>query len=162
MPEVAVVMVDPAVERLRLAHELGATATASPGDAARAAARQASDGMGVDAVFDTVGGAPALEAGIALTRPGGTIVLFAHAPADERSAIDLNAIFKTERRVVATYSGALSEQQRVFDLLCSGALNPAPLVTHTMPLDDFEQGVALVTQRQALKVLFTPSRGAGA
>jgi hypothetical protein len=31
-----------------------------------------------------------------------------------------------------------------------------------MPLDDFDAGVALVVQQQALKVLFTPSRGSAA
>ena len=30
-----------------------------------------------------------------------------------------------------------------------------------MPLDDFDKGVALVVERKALKVLFTPSRGSG-
>ena len=75
---------------------------------------------------------------------------------------DLNALFKSERRIIATYSGALKEQQAIFDLLVAGALDPSPLVTHTMPLDDFELGVALVVERKALKVLFTPSRGSRA
>jgi len=161
-PHVPVVMVDPDLARLKLAKDLGAAAAAPPGEAAFAAVRALTDGIGADAVFDTVGGERALQAGVELTRPGGTVVLFAHALADERSAVDLNAIFKSERRIVATYSGALDEQQRIFDLLCSGALDPSPLVTHTMPLDDFAHGVALVVARKALKVLFTPSRGAAA
>ena len=79
-----------------------------------------------------------------------------------RSAgFDLNTLFKSERRIIATYSGALKEQATIFDLLVSGALDPSPLVTHTMPLDDFDKGVALVVERKALKVLFTPSRGSG-
>ncbi len=159
-PGIGVVMVDPDGERLRLAEKLGAAKTAAPGQAALEAIRALSHGIGADAVFDTVGGEPALEAGVALTRPGGTLVLFAHAPAEERSALDLNALFKSERRIVATYSGALDEQRRVFEMLCSGLLDPLPLVTHKMPLDDFEEGVALVVGRKALKVLFTPSRGA--
>lgn len=160
-PRLPVLVIDPDAARLKLAKELGAAATAAPGEAASAAVRALSAGLGADAVFDTVGGQRTLDAGVALTRPGGTVVLFAHAPANERSVIDLNAIFKNERRVVATYSGALSEQRRVFDMLVSGALDPSPLVTHRMPLDDFDQGVSLVVQQKALKVLFTPSREAG-
>ncbi|MGH6924213.1 MAG: zinc-dependent alcohol dehydrogenase [Propylenella sp.] len=160
-PKIPVVMVDSDAARLRLARKLGASDTAEPGKAALAAANAVSGGIGADAVFDTVGGERTLAAGIALTRPGGTVVLFAHAPAHEESAVDLNAIFKSERRIVATYSGALNEQRRVFDMLVSGALDPSPLVTHKMPLDDFTSGVELVVARQALKVLFTPSRGAG-
>ena len=113
-------------------------------------------------MFDTVGGEKALASGIELTRAGGSIVLFAHAPEGQSAAVDLNAVFKSERRIIATYSGALREQQAIFDLLVSGALDPTPLVTHTMPLDDFERGVDLVVARKALKVLFTPSRASGA
>jgi threonine dehydrogenase-like Zn-dependent dehydrogenase len=41
-------------------------------------------------------------------------------------------------------------------MICSAALDPAPLVTHRLPLSEFDRGVALVRQRAALKVLFTP------
>jgi L-iditol 2-dehydrogenase len=157
-PNVAVAMVDFDADRLALSRKLGAARAVTPGEEAREAARALTDGVGADAVFDTVGGEKALASGIALTRAGGTIVLFAHAPDSERSAVDLNAVFKSERRIVATYSGALREQEHIFELLVSGALDPTPLVTHTMPLDDFDKGVALVVARKALKVLFTPSR----
>jgi threonine dehydrogenase-like Zn-dependent dehydrogenase len=89
-------------------------------------------------------------------------VLFAHAPANSDARLDLNAFFKSERRIIATYSGALKEQKAIFDLLVAGTLDPSPLVTHKMPLDDFELGVTLVRKRKALKVLFTPSRGSPA
>jgi L-iditol 2-dehydrogenase len=161
-PNVDVVVVDFDANRLALGVELGAARTAQPGDEATAAVRALTEGIGADAVFDTVGGEKALAAGIALTRAGGSIVLFAHAPDGQSAAVDLNAVFKSERRIIATYSGALREQQRIFDLLVSGALDPTPLVTHTMPLDDFQKGVELAVQRKALKVLFTPSRARGA
>lgn len=156
-PEVGVVMVDLDEERLQLATALGAAAAAMP-DAAAQTVDALSGGLGADAVFDTVGGERALSAGIELARPGGSVVLFAHAPEHSRASLDLNTLFKSERRIVATYSGALKEQREIFDRLVDGSLDPAPLVTHTMPLDDFEKGVGLVVARQALKVLFTPSR----
>jgi len=161
-PKVDVVVVDFDADRLAFAKKLGASRSARPGEEAEAAVRQLTEGFGADAVFDTVGGEKALGSGIALTRAGGSIVLFAHAPDKEQSRVDLNALFKSERRIVATYSGALNEQQRIFDLLVSGKLDPSPLVTHRMPLDDFQKGVDLVVARKALKVLYTPSRGASA
>jgi L-iditol 2-dehydrogenase len=160
-PKVDVVMVDFDVDRLALAVELGAARTATPGEETIAAVRALTAGVGADAVFDTVGGEKALSSGIELTRAGGSIVLFAHAPDGQSAAVDLNAIFKSERRIIATYSGALREQQEVFDLLVSGRLDPTPLVTHTMPLDEFQRGMDLVVARKALKVLFTPSRASG-
>jgi len=157
-PDVSVVMVDPVENRQEHSLALGATGAAAPGDPAFKAVQKASDGFGADAVFDTVGGAALLRVGLNLNRAGGSVVLFAHAPDGQKADFDLNALFKNERRIIGTYSGALSEQQRVFDLIISGALDPTPLVTHTMSLDDFETGVTLVRTRQALKVLFTPTR----
>jgi L-iditol 2-dehydrogenase len=158
-PRLGIVVIDPEEPRRAIADLLGATSTAAPGEEALEAVKAATAGHGADGVFDTVGGHDALSVGLVLTRPGGTVVLFAHAPHDARATLDLNTLFKSERRIVATYSGSLGEQRRIFDLLCSGELDPAPLVTHRLPLDDFQQGVDLVKQRKALKVLFTPSRG---
>lgn len=156
---ITVVMVDLDEERLRLAKALGAERVVRPGVEAESAVATLTQNIGADTVFDTVGGSKTLAAGINLTRAGGSIVLFAHAPEEASANFDLNALFKSERRIIATYSGALTEQSKIFDLLVSEKLDPSPLVTHTMPLDDFDKGVALVVERKALKVLLTPSRG---
>ena len=159
-PYAKVLLIDPVVDRSTLATELGADKAAAPGDDALAAAMAMTDGYGVDVVFDTVGGARLLEAGLALSRQGGAVVLFAHAPNGQRADFDLNDLFRFERRIIGTYSGALSEQEAVFTLIASGRLNPTPLVSHTMPLDDFALGYSLAKSCQALKILFTPSRAA--
>lgn len=161
LPDISVVMVDPDQDRLAIAAQLGADRTAPPGDGALQAVRALSADHGADAVFDTVGGPKTLEAGIGLTRQGGSVVLFAHAPDGAHADFDLNTLFKHERRIIGSYSGALNEQRRIFDMIRGGSLDPSPLVTHTMPLDDFAHGVSLVVEQKALKVLFTPSRAAG-
>ncbi len=118
----------------------------------------ASGGRGADAVFDTVGGAGPLETALALSRPGGAVVLFAHADAEgnEKAAFDLNAFFKRERRLLATYSSALAEQREVYRLLVSGRLDPSPLVSHRLPLSRFAAAVELARERRAVKVLLVP------
>jgi len=158
-PAMPLVVVDPVEERRALAVELGASAAAAP-DEARAAMLGETGGAGAGAVFDTVGGARLLEAGIGLTRRGGTVILFAHAPEGQRADFDLNTLFKHERRVIGSYSGALAEQEEVFGLMADGRLDPARLVTHRLPLDRFEEGLRLSRERKALKVLFTPGGSA--
>ncbi len=156
-PQAAVVVADPLEGRRRLALELGAAAAAGAGpDELSAAVLRASGGVGADAVFDTVGGAGPARSGLELTRPGGALVLFAHAGDGERADFDLNRFFKREGRLVATYSSGLDEQARVAQLLFSGALDPTPLVTHVLPLADLDRGVDLVRRREALKVLLAP------
>jgi L-iditol 2-dehydrogenase len=146
-PALRVAVADPLPERRELALALGADA-------------QAADATGIsgraDIVFDTAGGPAALAAALDLTRPGGTTVLFAHAALGERGELDLNPFWKAERRLLATYSSSLAEQRDVFRLLVTGRLDPAPLVTHRLPLSRFAEAVALARDRRALKVLLTP------
>ena len=156
-PDAQVTVIDPVAERRTMAETLGAAQTSEPGEAALESVMTSTEGLGVDVAFDTVGGDTTIAAGLDLTRQGGTVVLFAHAPGDGAAKIDLNSVFKFERRILGTYSASVDDQAEIFNLLCSGALDPSPLVTHTMPLDDFETGVSLARNHQALKVLFTPS-----
>ena len=160
-PEMAVGMVDPDERRCARALELGADAVAPPETAASILPRElALEPVlgGVDAVFDTVGGDATLGLGLELLREGGTLVLFAHAGAGELGRLDLNALFKAERRIVGTYSGALDEQDRIFELLVDGRLDPTPLVTDHLPLSRFDEAVDLCRSRRALKVVLEPDR----
>lgn len=155
-PAFRVVVSDLRRERLDLAMSLGAHAAAEPGESLRAAVMEASGGIGADAAFDTVGGAKILDASLALVREGGSVVLFAHAPREERASFDLNAFFKAEKRVVATYSGSLEDQAAVWSLIERGALDATKLVTHRVPLSRFGEAVALARSQEALKAMVIP------
>ena len=153
---VRVAVSDPLDERRRLALLLGADAAERPGQEMRHAVEHLSAGLGADAVFDTVGGAGPLAHTLELTREGGTAVLFAHAAPVERAGFDLNPFFKSERKLIATYSSALAEQRDIHRLLATRRLDPSPLVTHRFPLSRLAEAVTLARDRQALKVLLVP------
>lgn len=160
-PDLRVGVSDPQEERRELARRLGADAATPPGEAARETLRELSAGLDADAVFDTVGGAAVLEEALALSRPGGAVVLFAHAETGERAGFDLNAFFKSERRLLGSYSSSLGEQREIYRLLATRRLDPSPLVTHRLPLSRFAEAVALARDRRALKVLLVPDGEAG-
>jgi L-iditol 2-dehydrogenase len=153
-----VAVIDPLPERRRLAQEMGAAAVAAPGapSAALLSVLEAKALRGVDAVFDCVGGADTITDGLALARPGGTVVLFAHGAAGERARFEINPFFKHEQRLVASYSSGLEDQKVAFELLLSGRVRPGALVTHRLGLGHFAEGVELATRHQALKVVFAP------
>lgn len=160
-PALAVAVSDPLEERRDLALRLGADAAAPPGASFQVAVGGLAGGLGADAVFDTVGGAGPLEDALAVCRPGGAVVLFAHAQSAENgqgesAGFDLNAFFKAERRLLGTYSSSLADQRDVYRLLVTRRLDPSPLVTHRLPLSRFDEAVALARERRALKVLLTP------
>jgi L-iditol 2-dehydrogenase len=155
-PSLSVAVCEPLVERRDLALRLGADAAAPPGPPFRDALAKLTRGLGADAVFDTAGGARSLEDALAVSRPGGAVVLFAHADAAERASLDLNAFFKSERRLLGTYSSSLADQREAYRLLVTRRLDPSPLVTHRLPLSRFAEALALARERRALKVLLVP------
>ena len=81
-------------------------------------------------------------------------------PDDLRAATpdEVNTVIQLRwnQAAVGTYSSGLAEQRDVFRLLVTGRLDPAPLVTHRLPLSRFAEAVALARDRRALKVLLTP------
>lgn len=163
-PDLRVIISEPLPERRSLALRLGADAAESP-EEARAAAEALSGGLGADVAFDTVGGAGPLASALDLTREGGTVVLFAHAPGagepGERAGFDLNSFFKAERKLIGTYSSGLSEQREIYRLLATRRLDPSPLVTHRLPLARLGEAIELARDRQALKVLLVPEEAGG-
>lgn len=153
-PSARIVVTDLRQDRLALAKELGAASAVLPSDASEAIAKL-TNREGVDAVFDTVGGAPILNDSIRNLREGGTVILFAHGKPKEQASFELNDLFKSEKRVIATYSGSLREQDEMWELLTSLRVDPTPLITHRLPLERFAEGVAIAERQEALKVAFT-------
>ena len=153
-PGARIVIAEPDAGRRATARQLGADAAVSP-EAIADLVNSASPQTG-DAVFDTAGGQQAFDLALQVTRPGGRVVLFAHAAHDARVTFDINAVFRSERQVIGTYSGFPAEQARVLELLHDGALDPTPLVTHRLPLDRAAEAVELCRRREALKVLLHP------
>ena len=154
-PGARIVVAEPDPDRRATALELGADAATTPEEVADLARSNLPEG-GADAVFDTAGGQEAFDLALEVTRPGGRVVLFAHATADTRVTFDINAVFKSERQVIGAYSGSPAEQARLLDLLHGGVLDPTPLVTHRLPLDRAVEAVDLCRRRAALKVLLHP------
>lgn len=154
-PAARIVIAEPDPVRRATARRLGADAAVAPdriGDLAAAGRPQA----GADAIFDTAGGQAAFDLALEATRPGGRVVLFAHAAHGVRVTFDINAVFKSERQVIGAYSGSPAEQTRVLDMLQRGAFDPTPLATHRLPLSRAAEAVELCRARTALKVLLHP------
>jgi threonine dehydrogenase-like Zn-dependent dehydrogenase len=45
---------------------------------------------------------------------------------------------------------------RVLGMLDAGTLDPTPLVTHHLPLDEAPEAYAVYDRREALKIVLTP------
>jgi threonine dehydrogenase-like Zn-dependent dehydrogenase len=53
-------------------------------------------------------------------------------------------------------ANVIGHLDRVLAMLSSGAIDPSPLVTHHMALDDAPEAYSIYDRREALKIVLTP------
>ena len=140
--------------RLELARRMGAHDAVLPGDA-EAAVRAASDGHGADVVLEMSGVASAMHQAFALARPGGRVNMLGIPP----RAIDIDFASETIFKGLTIY-GVVG--RRMYDtwhqmsrFLRSGAFDPAPVITHRLPLEAVDEAMALIKSGDAGKIIFT-------
>jgi L-iditol 2-dehydrogenase len=150
----AVIGADPLPERTARALALGARAAGGSG-AAATAARQASEGRGVDHVVLTGGGTEVLPWAVEVARDGGALHCFAGG-SGEVLPLPLGTLYHRELTVMSHYSSSPATLSRAFWLLAAGKVEVDGLITHRLPLERLAEGVELMRRREALKVYVTP------
>ena len=106
------------------------------------------------AVFDTVGTPETLADGLAVLAEAGTYVNLAV----HDTSLTLNAMALGSERRMTTSSNALYRDEReAHQLIATGAVAMAPMITHRFPLEAFADAYALLLAepKQAYKVVFS-------
>jgi 2-desacetyl-2-hydroxyethyl bacteriochlorophyllide A dehydrogenase len=149
-----VIAIDTVPERLAMAESFGAQAVhLSEGDP-RAAAREATDGRGVDLAVDAVGDPRALELALRLTRKCGTVqAIGVYA---ERCEVHMGLLWIKALSLHSGHANVIGHLDSVVEMMAAGQLDPTPLVTHHMSLDDAPEAYALYDRREALKIVLKP------
>jgi threonine dehydrogenase-like Zn-dependent dehydrogenase len=68
----------------------------------------------------------------------------------------MNLLWIKSLTVRSGLANVIANMDHVLALLASGDLDPAPLVTHHMSLDDAPEAYDLYAQHKALKIVLTP------
>ncbi len=149
-----VIAVDSVPERLAVAESFGARAVhLSEGDP-RAAAREATDGRGVDVCIDAVGDPRALELALRLTRKCGTVqAIGVYA---ERCEVHMGLLWIKALNLRSGHANVIGHLDSVLAMMAAGVLDPSVLVTHHMNLDEAPEAYALYDRREALKIVLSP------
>jgi threonine 3-dehydrogenase len=115
-------------------------------------------GGGVDVVLEMSGAQPAINSGLELLYPGGEMMLLGIPSAKDLAikGFARNVIFKglglrgiVGRRMFGTWIEMLALLERGLDV--------GHIVTHSLPLSEFHQGIALLDRAEAHKVVLDPS-----
>jgi 2-desacetyl-2-hydroxyethyl bacteriochlorophyllide A dehydrogenase len=145
--------VDSVAARLEMAASFGAVALPLDEDPKRAL-RSATDGRGVDVVVDAVGDPGPLGMAISLARDAGVVSgIGAYAG---RGEVPLGLAWLKGLELRLGLANVIAHVDRVLALIEAGVLDPAPLVTHRMALDEAAEAYALYDSREALKVVLAP------
>jgi threonine 3-dehydrogenase len=116
----------------------------------------ATDGIGIDVLLEMSGNPSALHEGFAVLRSGGYAALLGLPSNPVEMALNEEIIFKgatvygvSGRKIWRTWY-----QTRA--LLSTGAVDVGPIITHQLPLEEFEQGLKLMSEGQCGKVVLLP------
>jgi 2-desacetyl-2-hydroxyethyl bacteriochlorophyllide A dehydrogenase len=151
---VQVFAVDTVEERLQMAERFGATPLHLSEDDPKKAVRAATEGLGVDVVVDAVGDPGPLALAISLARDAGTVSgIGAYAGKGE---VPLGLAWLKGLQLRLGLANVIAHVDRVLALMEAGKLDPAPLVTHHMSLDQADEAYRVYDQREALKIVLTP------
>jgi 2-desacetyl-2-hydroxyethyl bacteriochlorophyllide A dehydrogenase len=145
--------IDTVQQRLAMAAQFGATPLHLTEQDPKRAVRAATDG-GVDVVVDAVGDPGPLGMAISLARDAGTVSgIGAYAG---RGEVPLGLAWLKGLTLRLGLANVIAHVDRVLALIEAGKLDPAPLVTHHMKLEEAAEAYALYDQREALKIVLTP------
>jgi len=149
-----VLAVDSVPARLAMSETLGARPVHLTDDDPRAAAREATEGRGVDVCIDAVGDPRALELALRMTRKCGTVqAIGVYA---ERCEVHMGLLWIKALTLRSGHANVLAHVDRVLAMMAAGLLDPRPLVTHRMDLDEAPEAYALYDRREALKIVLRP------
>ncbi len=149
-----VIAVDTVADRLAMAESFGAVPVHLTEDDVRAKVKELTEGRGSDVTIDCVGHPDAFDMACRLTRKAGTVsAIGVYA---ERMEVHMGVVWIKALSLVTGHANVIGHVDEVLRLLAAGELDPAPLVTHHMPLDDASEAYEIYDRREALKIVLQP------
>ena len=146
--------IDTVSDRLEMARRFGAVPIHLTEEDPKRAIRTATAGAGVDVVVDAVGDPAPLALAISLARDAGTVSgIGAYAGKGE---VPLGLAWLKGVTLRLGLANVIAHVDRVLAMVSTGLLDPAPLVTHHMALDDAAEAYGIYDRREALKIVLTP------
>lgn len=159
--QLRVVATDTMQTRRDLALRFGAEAAFDPRDDGFVQhIRKMTEGRGADLVLVAASAKGIVEQAVACSRPGARILLFAQTSHQERIEVSGADICMGERTLLGSYSSDVDIQKESADLVFSGDLPVADLITHRYPLGEIQKGIdrASHPDEVSLKIVVLPQQ----
>jgi len=143
--------------RLELASRMGVDLVLNPRETdVVSQIMTATDGLGVDVLLEMSGNPSAIHEGFAVLRSGGYSALLGIPSGPIELDLADEIIFKGATVYGVTGRQVWRSWHQTRALLSSGAVDVGLIITHQLPLEDFEQGLQLMSTGQCGKVVLHP------
>jgi L-iditol 2-dehydrogenase len=149
---------DPMPGRRAMSMRLGALAALDPGEGKLLEEIQArNEGRGADVVLVAVPSPVLVEEALALARPGGRVLLFAHNDPVMRIEFSAAAVGVEEKEILGSYSASVEDQDASARLVFERRLPVRELISHRFPLEDIAKALDLAARpsNDTFKVMVT-------
>ena len=108
----------------------------------------------MELAVDAVGHPDALELACRLARKAGTVS--ATGVYAERIELHMGIVWIKALELETGHANVIKHVDPVLERLAAGELDPSPIVTHRMGLDEAPEAYELYDNREALKILLRP------
>jgi L-iditol 2-dehydrogenase len=119
--------------------------------------RELTDGRGADVIIVAAGSGRAQEQALRMAAPRGRISLFGGLPKDDPMiTIDANTVHYTELVISGPAGSTPAHNQQALEMIGSGAVPVADLITDELPLDRVHDAITAVESGTSIKVVIVP------
>jgi L-iditol 2-dehydrogenase len=115
------------------------------------------NGRGADVVITAAASGKAQEDALLMAARAGRISLFGGLPKDNPTiTLDSNLVHYRELTLVGANGSSPTHNARALELIASGAVPVADLITHRLPLEGVLDAFGIVARGEAIKVTIEP------
>ncbi|MDQ1586751.1 MAG: L-iditol 2-dehydrogenase [Actinomycetota bacterium] len=115
------------------------------------------NGRGVDVVITAAASGKAQEDALLMVARGGRISFFGGLPKDKPTiTLDSNLVHYRELTIVGANGSSPAHNKKALELIASGSVPVADLITHRLPLEGVLDAFGIVARGEAIKVTIEP------
>lgn len=153
-----VIMIEINDERLKKAKEFGVDYTInSDKENAIEKVMEYTNNLGADHVISANPSTKAQADAIFMAKKGGIVVFFGGVAKGALTKIDTNYVHYNNIWIYGHYGANSIQVKRAFELACSTIFPSEKFITHVLPLEEINEGIALARSGEAMKVVLLPN-----
>lgn len=143
--------------RLGVAGQLGATHLVNAIEQdALTIVRELTQGFGVDVVIECAGTKSSWENSMEMVRRGGRVLWFGGLPGGTKVEVDAARVHYGEIDLLNMHGGTAADAREAFDLIVTGAVRVAPLLSGEVPLEQIDLAMKRMIAGEVVKLVINP------